>query len=49
MACQRGVGSSGIAAASSQGTGHTASRECVLGANRERLSSRFCNVLQAYI
>ncbi|HTC07623.1 MAG TPA: hypothetical protein VK726_02495 [Acetobacteraceae bacterium] len=38
---QRGVGSAAITGASNRGTGHTANGECMLGANRERLSSRF--------
>jgi hypothetical protein len=42
VARQRGVRSFGATDASSQSTGHTASNECVLGAKRERLSSRFC-------
>jgi hypothetical protein len=44
---QRGVGLPGITGASSQGIGQTASRDCVLGAKRERLSSRLGSDLQA--
>jgi len=43
----RGVSSSGIAGAVSHATGQTASRDCVLGAKRERLSSRFVTLPQA--
>jgi hypothetical protein len=47
VARQRGVGSLAITGASSQGIGQTASSEWVLGAKRERLSSRFARVAQA--
>ena len=47
VAFQRGVGSEGVMAASSQGTGQTAISECVEGAKRERLSSRLERVEQA--
>jgi hypothetical protein len=43
----RGVGSPWVTDASSHTTGQTARSECVLGAKRERLSSRFCRVVHA--
>jgi hypothetical protein len=49
VAFQRGVGSPCMTGASSQATGQTASNEWVLGAKRERLSSRFCKDPQASI
>ena len=49
VACQRGVGSSWATRASSQGTGQTARSDWVLGAKRERLSSKFCNEPHASI
>ena len=47
VACQRARGSPGVTGASSQGTGQTASSECVLGAKRDRLSSRLGSEPQA--
>src|SRR3984885_7452212 len=46
---QRGVGSVGAIGASNHSIGQRHIIECVLGANRERLSSRFWIVLQASI
>src|SRR5271157_5250317 len=43
----RGVGSPWVAGARSHGTGQHASRDPVLGAKRDRLSSRFGKVAQA--
>src|ERR1700712_4013859 len=43
----RGVGSVAVIGASSQAIGHKHIIECVLGAKRDRLSSRFWIVLQA--
>lgn len=44
---QRGVGSEAVAGESSQGTGHIASIDCVLGAKRARFSSRLDMLPQA--